>query len=175
MSGSTIQLYTVGTTGSDSTATPLLTQPATTDAKGNFDITGRFSCTQATQVYLTAIGGKPANASSNPDLTLMTALGPCSSLTQGTYITVNEVTTVAGVAALALYMTAAGSIGSNPADTKQLADAFTLASQFVNPATGFTPGSGVPFDMTVPSYIINTVGNILATCVDSAGGVAGDL
>jgi hypothetical protein len=71
---------------------------------------------------------------------------------------VNEVTTVAGMAALAPYMTALGAIGSSPADTEQLANAFALASQFVDPATGSTPGSGAPFDTTVHSYIINTVG-----------------
>jgi hypothetical protein len=40
VSGSTIQLYAVGTTGDGSAATPLLTQAVTTDASGDFNIAG---------------------------------------------------------------------------------------------------------------------------------------
>src|SRR5579883_2151252 len=46
VAGATIQLYTVGTTGDGSTATPLLTQAVTTDANGNFSLNGGiYHCT----------------------------------------------------------------------------------------------------------------------------------
>jgi hypothetical protein len=84
VANSTIRLYTVGTTGDGSSATPLLTQTVTSDANGNFSITGLYSCTNATYVYFTATGGNPGLPSANPDIALMNAFGPCSSLNTGT-------------------------------------------------------------------------------------------
>src|SRR5206468_8722791 len=110
---STVQLYTVGTTGDGSAAAPLLAQTVTSDAGGNFSITGLYSCTGATLVYLTATGGQPGPGITNPNLAMMTALGPCSSLTPSTFIQINEVTTVAAVSALAPFMTGYSAVGSN--------------------------------------------------------------
>ena len=62
----------------------------------------------------------------------------------------------------------------HPADAAALANAFTLASQLVNTTTGTAPGTGVPPGTIVPVAQINTIGNILAACVNSAGGTAGD-
>src|ERR1700677_488821 len=53
-----IQLYSVGTTGTASAASPLLTQPVSTDSDGNFRITEAYSCPSPTsQLYLVASGG----------------------------------------------------------------------------------------------------------------------
>jgi hypothetical protein len=93
VSNSTIQLYAVGTTGDGSAATALLTQPVSTDASGEFDITGSYSCPSATSlVYVVAIGGNPglAAGTDNTALTLMAALGACGGLTASTSIYVNE-------------------------------------------------------------------------------------
>jgi len=173
ITGATIQLYTVGTTGDGSASTPLLTSTVTTDANGNFAITGLYSCTSATQVYLVATGGNPG-AGVNANVAQMTALGPCSNLTSGTFIFVNELTTVAGVAALAPYMTSFSAVGSGSSDAAALANAFTLAGEYVNTSTGATPGANVPSGYTVPTAELNTLADILATCVNSTGGVAGD-
>jgi trimeric autotransporter adhesin len=43
VSGATIQLYAVGTTGDGSASTPLLTQVVTSDANGEFTLTGTFN------------------------------------------------------------------------------------------------------------------------------------
>ncbi|WP_353072834.1 hypothetical protein [Tunturiibacter gelidiferens] len=60
VSGATIQLYAVGTTGDGSASTPLLTQAVTSDSSGEFTLTGDYQCPSAsTQVYLTAAGGNP--------------------------------------------------------------------------------------------------------------------
>jgi trimeric autotransporter adhesin len=42
VSGATIQLYAVGTTGDGSASTPLLTQVVTSDANGEFTLAGDF-------------------------------------------------------------------------------------------------------------------------------------
>ncbi len=174
VSGATIQLYTVGTSGDGSASTPLLGSPVITDANGNFNITNLYSCSGATEVYLTATGGNAGLSTANPNLLLIAALGPCSSLTSGTYITLNELTTVAAVSALSPFMSSATAIGSGSADSASLVAAFTLASELVNTATGTAPGVNLPSGDGAPSALINTLGDIVAACVNSTGGVAGD-
>jgi len=44
VTGATIQLYAVGTTGDGSASTPLLTSTVTADSSGNFTITGLYTC-----------------------------------------------------------------------------------------------------------------------------------
>jgi hypothetical protein len=177
VSGSTIQLYAVGTTGDGSSATPLLTHAATTDANGNFTITGTYTCpTPASLVYIVATGGNPGlvAGTNNASLSLIAALGACNTLSSSTFIHISEVTTVAAVYALAPFMTSPSAVGSSPTDAQLLTDAFTLASQLVNFSTGSAPGTFVPPGYAVNIAQINTIANILATCINSAGGVAGD-
>jgi trimeric autotransporter adhesin len=178
ISNAVIQLYTVGTSGDGSSATPLLTQIVKTDQNGNFSLSPGgvplYSCTSATMVYVTAIVGDPSPGISNPNIAQMTALGPCTALTTGTFIWVNEVTTVAAVSALAPYMTSFSAIGSATGDAAALSSAFTLATQLANTSTGTSPGSNIPAGMIVPSTQIYTLADILANCVNSAGGTAGD-
>jgi len=169
-----IQLYAVGTTGDGSNATSLLTKPVTTDATGSFTITGLYSCSDATEVYITATGGNPSPGETNANLAMMTALGPCSSLTSGTYIFVNELTTAAGVNALAPFMKSYAAIGSGSGDAGALVTAFGVAGELVNTATGVSPGTNVPGGWIVPVATINTLGDIIAACLNSGGGVAGD-
>jgi hypothetical protein len=174
IAGATIQLYTVGVTGDGSPSTPLLTQTVQSDASGSFTLTNLYSCSSATEVYITATGGNPGASFSNPNISLMTALGPCSALTPSTFINIDELTTVAAISALAPYTSSLTSIGSAPADANALSAAFTLAGTYVNPATGFAPGSNVPAGDAVPVAELNTLADVVSACVNSAGGVAGD-
>ena len=138
VAGALIQLYAVGQGGDGSTATPLLVKPVLTNVTGGFNITGNYSCGNATLVYLTATGGDPGQGSVNADLALMTALGPCSSLTASTMIQVNELSTVAATSALYPYMSGYKAIGSGSNDAAALANAFTLSAEFVDPTSGST-------------------------------------
>lgn len=175
ISGASIQLYAVGTSGDGSAATPLLTAPVVSDAGGAFKITGLYTCPSATApVYLTGTGGNPAPTVSNPDIALMAALGPCGSLTPSTFISVNEITTVAATYALAPYMSSVSSIGSASSDASSLASAFTYAGYFANTSTGTTPGLNVPPTYAVPVAQLNTIADILAACINSSGGTSGD-
>ena len=172
---STIQLYTVGTSADGSASTPILTQTVTSDINGNFSLTGLYNnCAGATYVYITATGGNPLPGQGNPNLAMMTALGPCTSLTPSTFITINEVTTVAAVAALYPYMTSYTAVGSGSSDAVALASAFTLASEFVDNTFGVAPGSPIPSGMAVPTSEIYTLANILAACINTTGGSYGD-
>jgi hypothetical protein len=174
VSNAVIQLYSVGTLGDGANATPLLTKAVTTDANGNFSIAGLYSCTDATELYLTAIGGDAVPGITNPNLAMMTALGSCTSLSPATPIVVNELTTVAAVNALASYMTSYTTVGSGSGDSGSMNSAFTVASELVNPATGISPGTNVPSGFTVPTEEINALGDVIAPCINSGGGTAGD-
>lgn len=172
--GASVQLYTVGMTGDGSAATPLLAQPVLTDAHGGFQIAA-IPCANTTEVYLTATGGNPGLAGGvNPNLAEMVALGSCAALQTASFVTVNEVTTVAAVAALAPYMSSGTAVGSGMLDAPALTIAFTDASQLANPTTGSAPGANVPAGLTVPTQEVNTLADIVSTCINSAGGKAGD-
>ena len=169
ISGATIQLWTVGTTGDGSAATPMLFVTTTSDANGNFTMANQFTCAGATYVYLTATGGNPGLSANNPNIAEMAAFGDCQTFTTSTFITINELTTVAAVEALAPFMSASGSIGSGTSDVVALDAAFNLALQLVNKSTGQVPGVGVPTGYTSPVALINTLGDILSGCINSTG------
>lgn len=174
VSGSTIQLYTVGTSADYSNARALLTSTVRTGTDGSFSITGLYSCSSATQVYIIATGGSPSPSGANTNLSMMTALGPCTSLSASTFVTINELTTAAAVSALAPFMTSMTAAGANTYDASALAQDFTLATELVNTATGTAPGTNVPSGESVDVPLINTMGNILASCINSTGGTSGD-
>ncbi len=177
VTGATIQLYAVGTTADGAAATPLLNPAVTSDSSGSFTMQGSEACPLASSlVYLVATGGNPglASGTNNKALAMMAAIGPCSSLTPSSSFVINELTTVAAMAALEPYFTSPTAIGASPANAAALTSAFTLAAAFANPATGTTPGASVPAGDTVPVEQINTLADILATCIDTTGGAAGD-
>ena len=175
ISGATIQLYAVGTSGDGSASTPLLTAPVASDANGNFGITSLYTCpSSSTLVYLTATGGSPGSGTTNPQIALMAALGPCGSLTPSTFIFVNEITTVAAVYALAPYITSFSAIGSGTSDAAALALRLTYAGYIANTTTGATPGPNLPASDLVPIAQVNTIADLLGACINSPGGVSAD-
>lgn len=175
--GATVQLYAVGTAGDGSAATALLSPATTTGADGGFTLTGLYTCPSASAlVYLVATGGNPGlgGMANNADLAMMSTLGQCGALGPSTFIVVDELTTVAGVYSLAPFMSSASAVGSVASDASALATAFTVSSELVDTTTGMAPGTGVPAGTLVPVAQIDTIGDILAGCVNSAGGVLGD-
>jgi hypothetical protein len=90
--------------------------PVTSAADGSFTITNDYTCpTPGSLVYLTASGGNPGVGSNNSAIMLAAALGPCGSLTSGTFISINEVTTAAAAVALGQFFTP--TFGSSSADS----------------------------------------------------------
>lgn len=170
-----VQLWQVGDAGYGAGATPLGSS-VPTDSGGFFVLTGAYSCSNAvhgpdTLVYVTATGGNPgvSAGTNNTALAMMTALGRCGNLTPTTYLSINEVTTVASVYALAQFMNASGGVGSYASSTAGLVNAFATVNNLVNTGNGAaltrTPGgNGI-----VPQAKINTLANILAACVNSSG------
>lgn len=172
VAGVTIQLYQAGATGYGSAATPLGPSVLTTGG-GNFDLPS-YSCTAGSQVYLVGTGGHPTALLTNNNLAMMVGLGTCGGTYLSSFINVNELTTVATVWALAPFMKGITNIGSSSTNAAGLANAFAAINEIVNTTNGAIPGPTLPAGATLPLAEINTLGELLLQCVNSAGGVAGD-
>jgi sugar lactone lactonase YvrE len=144
-----------------------------TDSSGTFNITGDWTCVNgADQVYILALGGNPglAPGSNNAALAMMTALGTCNTLVSTyPYIVINEVTTVGSVWALRPFMTDATHIGTSSTNAIGLANAFAQVPNIVNIATGQALAKALASSGTIPQSKINTLADILAPCINSAG------
>jgi hypothetical protein len=181
--GASMQLWAAGTTDASGNVTPpslLLQNPVFTDSSGSFSITNDYHCPSAnTQVYMIGRGGNPGDGSNNPQIVMMSLLGACGSLTPSTYIFINEETTV-----IAAEMVAGGETGSFDANDNitgttldngaSLATSFSEALEYVNPTTGAVPGPAAPQGENDFIALINSLADILSSCVNSRGGVAGD-
>jgi len=175
--GASIQLFAAGSTGDASPATPLLMSAVQTDQNGSFSITSDYTCPSAsTEVYLVATGGNPGlpAGTNNASLAMMAALGQCGLLSASTFISINEVTTVGSLAALFPFMSSATNLGASLADAAQLTTAFAQVNEYTNIATGTAPGPALPAGSNASGAQIYTLADIVASCINSAGGKAGD-
>jgi hypothetical protein len=179
------------------TDTPVCYNAPTSDANGNFNITGDYSCATSgvtTQtVYITATGGNPGLGTVtavNPNLVmaslLSSATAPTTALTCGnlantTFVNLNEVTTAAMAIAMAQYfdpsLTTDNFAAGNSTQAKLgLANAATTALILANTTNGtantsvaFT-GGAYSITATPESAKLNAIADILAGCVNSGGG-----
>ncbi len=173
-SNASLSLLNAGSTGTADSIGAYVTS----NASGAFSITGDYTCTPNTQVYLYALGGS-SGAGNNPSSGLMAALGNCPSTHNFASATptlaVNELTTVAAAYAMAGFASDATHVSSSgsTAATTGIKNAFANASNLVDVATGAartaTPGG----NGTVPQQLLNTLGDILASCINSSGSVTG--
>jgi streptogramin lyase len=177
VAGAAIQLYAVGITGIKSAATPLLAAAVITRKNGSFTI-ANWNCTSNTaaygtnpQLYVVAIGGNPGlgKDSNNSASAMMTALGPCDSLNASSSISIDEVTTVASVYALAPFMADFNHIGAQGASAVGLVNAFKTAGILANTTAGTAPGAGLPTNATAPVAEIYALSDLIASCIDSNG------
>jgi hypothetical protein len=162
-------LLTSGTAGTDSIGGYVLT-----DANGGFSITGDYLCTANTQVYLYALGGNPG-AGVNSAAGFLAALGSCpaagSFIATIPYVFMNEVSTVAAAFALSPFASVATNVssGATPQSVIGIANAFANAAQLADIGTGIARTITPNGNGTVSTAAINTIANILASCVNSTG------
>ena len=198
ITGATIQLWQVNTTTDGGLGTPMLTGTVTSsDGSGNasnsnanagnqfnslpagsFTITNAYTCPLPDAlVYITASGGNPglSAGTNNPQSQMVTALGSCNNLKNNVqFINISELTTVATVATLYPFMSAYNAIGASPAHSADLTATFPIMNEYVDFQAGTAPGPALPAGYSASPTELNQLANILATCVNSAGGVAGD-
>ena len=179
VSGATVQLWQVGTSGYGTGATAL-GSAATTLSDGSFSITGDYSCLNGaagnnTLVYITATGGNPGltAGTNNSALSMMVGLGYCGNLTQSTFISINEVTTIGSVYALAQFMGPTAGVGSYGASNQGLINAFATISNLVDTSAGVARATTPAGNGVVPQAELNTLANVLAPCVNSSGPTSG--
>ena len=169
VAGSSIQLYTAGTEADGSAATALLAQPVLSDSAGNFSITSTYTCPAGELVYISALGGDPGIGANNPNLALMATIGTCDSLNAATNVSINELTTVAAAEALAPYLATPLQLGASAQHLPSLAWDFQLSAELVDSSSGtIVAGNGSS------TQLLNTLADIVAACVNSSGGHAGD-
>ena len=174
ITGASLQLYAVGTSGYGSASTALFTAPLTTQPDGSFSFSAYTCPTSTSLVYLTATGGNPGGlASDNPQIAQIAALGDCGNLNSNTYIVINEMTTVAAVWPLAPFMVDLTHIGSTSTNAVGIQNAFLTAAALSNFSVEGAFGT-VPANVTLPTTEIYTLANILAACVNTTGGSGGD-
>jgi hypothetical protein len=104
----------------------------------------------------------------------MAALGPCGELGPNTFIIVNELTTVASIWALSPFMSSIAGLGTTPGNITGLTNAFATVNKLVNISGGNLPGPALPPGATIPTQKMNLLADILANCINSAGGIATD-
>ena len=145
-----------------------------TDNNGNFTITGDYTCTANTQAYMYALGGN-AGSGANSAAGLLAALGSCHAsgnfLAQTPFIYVNEVSTIAAAYAFAGYATDATHVSSSGSALALtgIKNAFANATNLAGISTGAALATTPAGNGTVPQSEINTLANILASCVNSTG------
>ena len=172
VSGATVELYSVGTTGNGSQATNILRRPVITDAGSNFSISNDYTCSgPSQQVYLVVRGGNPGLAGNvnNPALVFLSALGNCTELLNNpsAFVYVNEVSTVAAVYALAPFMTSYDHVGASATNTVGLGNAFLNANLLANTANG--QAAALAPNLAVEQGKLYALANAIVPCVNSNG------
>ena len=146
ISGAAIQLYAANMTADLGVSAPLLTSTVTTANDGTFSITGKYTCpTTNPPVYLVSTGGNPGLGGSvnNTDIVLMASLGLCSTLTNSTYVVINEFSTVGMAYLVAPFMQDATHIGASPTNFGAMPFWFTSAAGFNNDPYGLASASSL--------------------------------
>jgi streptogramin lyase len=167
-SNASISLLSVAATGfSDGAGAYVLS-----DASGNFNISGDYTCAPGSQVYLYAHGGNPGGGT-NSAAGFLALIGNCpaaGNFATIPFIEMNEVSTVAAAYSIAGYTSDPLHVSSNgsPQALTGIANAFATATNLVDLGSGVALTTTPAGNGTVPQATLNTLGNILASCVNSA-------
>jgi hypothetical protein len=145
-----------------------------TNGSGDFTVTGDYTCTLNTQVYILALQGEPDGVNNNSAIGMMAVLGNCPSAGtlagQVGFVYVNEISTIAAAYALAGFATDSTHISSNGSTLAQtgVRNAAANAAQLYSiSALPLTARATTPSGGTVPQGLINSLANSLAACINT--------
>lgn len=184
IAGAHVYLFAAGNTGYGLASVPVLsaTETGTSDAVGPyvvsnafgvFSMSGQYTCTAGQQLYIYASGGD-SGSGSNSSSGLLAAVGPCPSSTgPAISVWVNEVSTIATAYALAGFATDPTHVSSSGTTLALtgVANAFANAANMETLSTGVALATTPSGNGTVPQAEINTLANILASCVDPSNSI----
>lgn len=184
--GAFIRYFATTSAGYGGTLTPIGT--ATTASDGTFTISVTGTCPSGQFGYLLASGGNPGlgAGTNNQALLLAAAVGPCSGINSGTIVNINEVTTIAAAYALSGFLPVGGAgityaalqgssapgVTTSATNTQGLTDGFLNAANIVTVSTGSANAAPLANTGIVPQATINSLGDILQDCVNSASGAS---
>ena len=167
VSGSVVSLIAPGTTGYGTAGTVIVS--TVSDLNGGFTLPRPYTCpANSGLVYLLATGGN-AGAGINPFIAEAAIVGDCNALTASTFVNISEVTTVTAAYALAPFATVtpgSTAIGTSATNLRGLYNAAGPANNLVSYASGFAHATGDFPGIVVPTAEINTLADILASCVN---------
>jgi hypothetical protein len=191
---SAVQIYEVSAAGAgygaaampvtvDGTTTGTVVSTST-DTSGNWTYPTYTCASTSDELYVVSSGGNPgiSAGTDNTSLALAAALGPCSNIKNVGFVVINEVTTVATAYSLAGFMSDYLHVATSSTNTVGLTNAFATFNNLVNLNTGnaltvtsayATPPANAPpdtFRSIVPYDTINTLADVLASCVNTDGG-----
>ncbi len=168
VAGASVQLVSSGE-ASYRVAGPVLSS-AITDSTGKWTLEVPL-CDSDAPVYVVASGGD-AGGGPNSAIKMISVLGSCDSLPPVVSVAiVNEMTTIAATSAMRQFMSNAGDIGAPTRNLRGSTNAAsTITTNLVDPDTGLARGPLIAATgVTVPTRVLNTLADILAECVQSAG------
>jgi streptogramin lyase len=160
-------LIASGYAGTDSIGPYVLT-----NANGDFALTGDYTCTAGQEVYVYATGGNPGGGT-NADAGLLAPVGTCQTaptlLEGASFVTVNELSTVAFAYAMAGFTVDPTHVASSASTLGQLglANAFATIPSLYTGSASSAPTTTAAGNGTVPYKELNTLANILAACINS--------
>jgi len=182
----TLYATSSGGTGSGGIYTGTATSLGTTHtlANGNFTITGASACSAPDMMYIVVSSGNTGANGLNNNIELMAPAGNCPTANSFTYV--NEITTVASAYALAGFTTMSGTTVNIASDATNYATVSTTGTLkaagllhamanvgiLANYTTTGTANSTNPNNSTygiVPADVINSLADVLQTCVNSGG------
>jgi len=182
--GAHVYVFAANTTAYGAASTSLLSGTGNSDSVGSYVVTsstgnftiiaGEYTCTANTQVYIYALGGNPG-AGANSAAGFLAALGNCPAsgnfATAAPYVWVNEVSTVAAAYAIAGYAVDATHVSSSGTALAAtgIANAFANAANLAGISTGAALSATPAGNGTVPQTTIDSIANILTSCVNSTG------
>ena len=177
IAASEVQFYAIVANRGPFTATPLLSTPVLTDAQGGFSLPKDLVCPSGSAwVYATSMGGWPVSGqgAENSSAALLSLVGRCDELSASNNISINEITTVASVSALAPYLSTNNLISYSNSQSNAFDAAAEKALQLANPLTGTSPGANLQDGVVAPAAKLNSLANLTASCINSGGGKPGD-
>jgi hypothetical protein len=176
--GSRVYWFSISTNGYSSPPISMISASATgaqtdaagnvyvlTDAQGNFHISDWNACpTSNASMYVLVSQGTPAGSSWNNPYIAMVGIIPVTCDGGSWFTDVTETTTVAAAYALISFATVAtDSFASNTSSAAALQGAVAYAGTLINSSTAVIP-AGSAWQTT-----LNTLGDMLARCVDESG------
>ena len=174
VANATVTLYATTTTASPSSSNNYgygvagqVLGTATTDSGGNFSFSSPTACPAGQQAYIVSAGGKTGANSANSAALLMAAIGPCSSLVEGsgagaTKVIINEPTTIAAAYAIGQFMSVSGSGStalvsiSAPANNNAATAACTTSGTSPNIITTGCAASGLAHAFLNAANLVNS-------------------